>query len=232
MASDRDRLVEEHLDLVHAIASKLKRKLGKTMDEGDLVGYGTQGLIEAAKKFDPGHGTPFAAFAYYRIRGAMFDGMRTMGWYSRSDCARFRAEERASEYLSAAGEREAAEKVASASAASKDKAELLQDIADLLSGVATVHITCLESARELPDDRFKAPDDELFESEERWRVREAVATLPDKERQLMELYYFADLNLEAAGAKLGLSKSWASRLHTRAVHHLREALGEPDHGTG
>jgi RNA polymerase sigma factor for flagellar operon FliA len=229
MASDRDRLVNEHLPLVYAIASKLKRKLGKTLEEGDLVGYGTQGLIEAAKKFDPSHGTPFAAFAYHRIRGAMFDGMRTMGWYSRSDCARFRAEERAGAYLAAAGEREAAEKLADASAASKDKAAILQDIADLLSGVVAVHITCIESASEIPDERFKAPDATLLEGEARAQVRAALAALPEKERQLMELYYFADMSLESAGAKLGLSKSWASRLHARAVNLLRDTLGGAVH---
>jgi RNA polymerase sigma factor for flagellar operon FliA len=232
MASDRDRLVNEHLELVRTIASKLKRKLGKTMDEGDLVGYGTQGLIEAAKKFDPSHGTPFAAFAYHRIRGAMFDGMRTMGWYSRADCARFRAEERAGEYLAAAGEREAAEKIADATAANKDKSAIVQDIADLLSGVAAVHITCIESASEIPDERFKAPDTDLLENEARAQVRSALADLPEKERQLMELYYFADMNLEAAGAKLGLSKSWASRLHARAVNHLRDTLGGAVHEAG
>jgi RNA polymerase sigma factor for flagellar operon FliA len=40
----------------------------------------------------------------------------------------------------------------------------------------------------------------------------------------MELYYFADMKLEDAGKKLGLSKSWASRLHARAVNRLREVL--------
>ena len=85
MAATRDRLVEDHLHLVHSIAAKLRGRLAKTMEPGDLVGYGTKGLIEAAARFDARQGTPFAAFAYHRIRGAIFDGMRTMGWYSRGD---------------------------------------------------------------------------------------------------------------------------------------------------
>jgi RNA polymerase sigma factor FliA len=60
------------------------------------------------------------------------------------------------------------------------------------------------------------------------RVRAAVAALPDKERRLMELYYFADKNLEEAGAELGLSKSWACRLHARAVDLLRDTMGDAD----
>jgi RNA polymerase sigma factor FliA len=232
MAAPRDPLVEQHLHLVHAIADKLKRKLGMTMEPGDLVGYGTQGLIEAAKKFDPKHGTAFSTFAYYRIRGAIFDGMRTMGWYSRVDYARFRAEERANAYMAAAAEREATEKSANsagtAQVKSEDKSDVLADIAEVLSGVATVHITSIEAARDAPDDRFMAPNQAALEAEGRERVRAALATLPDKERQLMELYYFADMKLEDAGQKLGLSKSWASRLHARAVNRLREALEEGD----
>ena len=60
------------------------------------------------------------------------------------------------------------------------------------------------------------------------RVRQAVAALPEKERRLMELYYFADKNLEEAGAELGLSKSWACRLHARAVELLRAAIDDAD----
>jgi RNA polymerase sigma factor for flagellar operon FliA len=230
MVVARDQLVEQHLHLVHAIAAKLRHRLGKTMEPGDLVGYGTQGLIEAAKKFDPRQGTAFGTFAYYRIRGAIFDGMRTMGWYSRGDYARFRAEERANEYMAAASAREAALRAASpagrAQGQSEDKSQVLEDIAEVLGAVATVHITSIEAARDAPDDRFKAPDEEVLQAEGRERVRAALATLPDKERRLMELYYFADMNLEDAGKKLGLSKSWASRLHSRAVNHLREVLQE------
>jgi RNA polymerase sigma factor for flagellar operon FliA len=239
MAASGDQLVEQHLHLVHSLADKMKHWLGRTMEPGDLVGYGTQGLIEAAKKFDPRQGTAFRTFAHYRIRGAIFDGMRRMGWYSRVDYARFRAEERANEYLAAALAREAADKAAHPASQDKpedkpedrpeDKSKLLEDIAEILGGVAAVHITSIEAARDAPDDRFQAPDAAVLEAEVRERVRAALSKLPERERRLMELYYFADMRLEEAGKKLGLSKSWASRLHSRAVNHLREFLeeGEP-----
>lgn len=231
MAAHRDQLVEQHLPLVHSIAAKLRGRLGKTMEPGDLIGYGTQGLVEAAKKYDPKHGVAFSTFAYYRIRGAMFDGMRTMAWYSRSDYARFRAEERENEYLANAADRDGAERAARTTAAT-DKAELLEDIADLLGGVAAVHIASLHAAHDLVDDRAEAADDLAASAEERARVREALDKLPKKERQLMDLYYFGDMSLDAAGAKLGLSKSWASRLHARAIGLLREALGGGELSSG
>lgn len=230
MAADWERLVEQHLHLVHAIAAKLQPRLGKTMERGDLVGYGTQGLIEAARKYDPRHGTAFSTFAYYRIRGAMFDGMRTMAWYSRAEYARYCAEERGDAFLANAAAREAALGAARAAGGvatnKQDKTELLNDIAQLLGGVAAVRIACIEAAQAVPDDRFQAADARVEACEDRQRLRAALARLPEKERQLIELYYYADMNLDSAGAKLGLSKSWASRLHARAVTHLREALAE------
>jgi RNA polymerase sigma factor FliA len=224
--SERDRLIAEHLSLVQAIAGKLKRSLGKSIDFDDLVGYGHKGLIEAAERFDSKQGVTFTTFAYYRIRGAMLDGMRTMGWYSRADYARYRAEERAQEYLQNTAEREGAAKEAGADP-NPDKAETLASIAEILSSVATVHITSIEAASKVADDRAPAPDAGLETGQLGVRVREAVASLPEKERRLMEMYYFEEKNLEEAGAALGLSKSWACRLHARAVNLLKEALA-PD----
>ena len=88
-----NQLVEKHLSLVQAIARKVKKTLNASIDVDDLVGYGSKGLVEAAERFDPRHGVAFSTFAYYRIRGAMYDGLRSMGWYSRADYARYRAEE-------------------------------------------------------------------------------------------------------------------------------------------
>ena len=99
---------EKHLALVQAIARKVKRTLGGAIEVDDLVGYGRKGLVEAAERFDGRAGVAFTTFAYYRIRGAMYDGIRAMGWYSRADYARYRAEERANEYLQHQADREGA----------------------------------------------------------------------------------------------------------------------------
>ncbi len=97
---------------------------------------------------------------------------------------------------------------------------------EILAGVATIHITSLEAAAAVPDETRPAPDLAVEGRRMAERVRRAVATLPEKERRLMELYYFADKNLEQAGAELGLSKSWACRLHARAVELLRAAMDD------
>jgi len=229
---ERDRLVEQHVSLVQAVARKLKRQITARVEVDDLVGYGSKGLLEAAERFDPSHGVSFSTFAYYRIRGAMLDGVRTMGWYSRADYARYRAEERANEYLRNQADREGAAAAstvregASAPAAADDKEAALAGVAEILSGIATVHITSLEAAATVADDSLPPPDAALDTGRVGARIHEAVKTLPERERQLMELYYFADKNLEEAGAVMGLSKSWACRLHARAVMLLRDRLAD------
>jgi RNA polymerase sigma factor for flagellar operon FliA len=224
-ASETKALVEKHLSLVQAIARKVKKTVGASIDLDDLVGYGSKGLVEAADRFDGRHGVAFSTFAYYRIRGAMYDGLRTMGWYSRADHARYRAEERANEYLRSQAERQGAGRAQGAEAP-PDPGGALAAVAEILSGLATVHITSLEAASGVADESLPPPDTAVDTHRVSRRVRDAVVNLPPKERKLMELYYFADKNLEEAGAELGLSKSWACRLHARAVDLLRDALGD------
>lgn len=224
MAADKKRLVEQHLSLVQAIARKVKKTLGRSIELDDLIAYGSQGLVEAAERFDARPGVAFSTFAYYRIRGAMFDGLRTMGWYSRADYARYRAEERANEYLQSHADREGAQPEASARPG--DAAEALAAVAQVLSGVATVHITSLEAAAHVADQTFASPDAGIDPGRLGRRMRQAITTLPEKERRLMELYYFEEKTLEEAGGALGLSKSWACRLHARAVDLLRAAMAD------
>src|SRR5450432_2383271 len=223
-ASEKKELVERHLSLVQAIARKLKKTLGARIDYDDLVAYGAKGLVEAADRYDARPGVAFTTFAYYRIRGAMFDGLRTMGWYSRADYARYRAEERANEYLQTHADRPAGEEGGASKTA--DAAETLAAVAQVLSGVAAVHITSLEAASSVADETFAAPDAAIDTGRLGTRVRDAITKLPEKERRLMEMYYFEERTLEDAGGALGLSKSWACRLHARAVELLRAAMAD------
>jgi RNA polymerase sigma factor for flagellar operon FliA len=157
-----------------------------------------------------------------------------MGWYSRSDYARYRAEERANELLQAESERDAAARSAAAREpgaggaadppAGTAAGAALDSVAEILAGIATVHITSLEAAATIADESLPAPDAHIDNGRLGLRVRGAIQQLPERERQLMELYYYSGKNLEEAGAEMGLSKSWACRLHARAIHLLRDAL--------
>src|SRR5262249_46750647 len=154
---------------------------------------------------------------YYRVRGAIFDGLRGMGWLPRGEYARARFEERAAAYLANLASREAGTARA-AGAPNTALEDEMRDLADALGGVATVFITTLTLKHgESLQDQAPQPHERLERREAERRIGQVLKTMPDKERRLIEMYYFEDKTLEEAGAVLGLSKSWASRLHARAI---------------
>lgn len=217
--AEKQRLVNEHVNLVNGLAVQLHKGIAKGLDQEDLQSYGMQGLLEAAERFDARHGAAFATFAYYRIKGAMMDGVRTMGWYSRADYARYRAEERANAYLQAESER-----TPESSLEAESSAELMAGIAHVLDAVASVHIVSIDAASSVTDESRPNAEEALGDHQSDAIVRAAVAALPEKEKELMTLYYFQGKTLEEAGSRLGLSKSWACRLHARAVDLLKKSL--------
>jgi RNA polymerase sigma factor for flagellar operon FliA len=220
--AERQRLVESHLSFVRSVAAKVKEQLPREIEFDDLVAYGTQGLIEAAERYDPAHGTAFTTFSYYRIRGAIFDGLRGMGWVPRGEYARMRFEERSNAYLQNLNDRDTGTAAADREDLSLD--DDVRAIADALGGVAAIFVMALDALAEEPADGAPRPEQLVEEEQQRRVVREALASLPEKERKLLELYYFEDKSLLDAGTALGLSKSWASRLHARAVTLLKDAL--------
>jgi RNA polymerase sigma factor for flagellar operon FliA len=74
-----------------------------------------------------------------------------------------------------------------------------------------------------------APDDLAARHEAYRRLAGAMAQLPERERALIEAHYGEDLTLDAAGRRLGLSKSWTSRLHARAIDKLARLLEDSEH---
>ena len=82
--------VLEHMGLVRSIAVSMGRNYPRHVDIEDLVQAGMVGLMEAAQRFDPEHGVPFAAFASRRIRGAINDSVRESAWMTRGARAKYK----------------------------------------------------------------------------------------------------------------------------------------------
>jgi RNA polymerase sigma factor FliA len=220
---DRRALAEQYTPYVRSIAGKIKKSVAREIEFDDLVEYGMVGLLEAADRFDAAHGANFMTFAYYRIRGAIYDGLRGMGWMSRTEYAKARFEERANDYLA-----EVAHAEDEGEAPPENPFEhAVKDLAEAVQGLAAVYLTSLDgaAARKLRDPGQLA-EETLGLEEARVLVRSTVKKLSDQERQLIEGYYYDDMSLEQVGQKLGLSKSWTSRLHARAIDRLHRLLEE------
>ncbi|MEL6545765.1 MAG: sigma-70 family RNA polymerase sigma factor [Myxococcota bacterium] len=218
----RTKLIEKYMPYVRSIAGKVKKTVAKEIDFEDLVEYGMIGLLEAADRYDPQYGANFMTFAYYRIRGAIYDGLRGMGWMSRSEYAKARYEERANEYLQQVSQAiEAGEEVPD-----NPFETAIQDLASAVQGLAAVYITTLDGTEglQVADESTPGAEENLGLEQARGLVRETIKKLSDQERQLLELYYYKEMSLQEVGEHLGLSKSWTSRLHARVIDKLHRML--------
>lgn len=182
----RNELILSFRPYVIRVAHAVVLTVPTYIELDDLIGWGYLGLIEAADRFDASRGVPFRSFAHYRIKGAIYDGLRReFGAHVPSQLG---SEEIATE-----------SDVFCADAAYLDggSPDLFQLAADL------------------------APDHLVWIAELRALVDEAMETLLPIERDVLRHRYFLDKPVVALAGARNLSKSWLSRVHTRALARLR-----------
>jgi RNA polymerase sigma factor for flagellar operon FliA len=215
----KEALVERYDSLIRSIAVQVKARLCVNTETAELVSCGRLGLLEAAERFDQTMGVSFKTFAYYRIRGAMYDGLRKMEVITRRRNPRLQFEEAASQFLNSEANRGSSEPRRSSL---KDD---IQEVYNLISSLVPIYFLASETLDNLPgeESRQSAEQAAAF-GQEKQALRQAIGQLSANERSLIELYYYEDITLEEAASRLGLSKSWASRLHARAISKLRDAL--------
>lgn len=223
---ERQRLIEQHQGLVRSLALNIMRRMPQRVDLEDLIAYGQVGLAEAAESFDPQRGGRFSTFAYHRIRGAIYDGASKMSWFGRGPYWRARYRQRANEVLQVEAETEPEIE----SAASSDQLQAQMRWFKNVTG--TLAVVNLLSEGELPakegnpqgQNGYPEPMAAAVRNEMRGLLDGLIETLPEESRRLIRAAYFEGLSLQEAGRKLGISKSWASRLHANALKRLARSL--------
>jgi RNA polymerase sigma factor for flagellar operon FliA len=213
-----DQFVKEYEGFVRAIALQTRAQLGLDSAIEDLVAFGFQGLLEARQRFDASKGVAFKSFAYYRVRGAILDGVRVMARLPRRAYARLRAAEALDQATEQNGQQQgAAQRAPSAEGT-------LRSIDSILGRVAAAYTVAVTV--EDAEQGAGSPEEALLHEERLTRMRSAVAKLPDRERHMIEGHYFQGKRFDALSAELGISKSWGSRVYAHALDLLREALFE------
>lgn len=218
-----DDLVASHLGLVDALARKILRGLPSFVDVEDLIAFGRIGLIESSRRFDPARGVLFKTFAYYRIRGAIYDGIRKMAWFASAPSAAVTCDAAAGEILQEQAERE--------TEGGGNLEDMIGETRELVGNLVTSRLLSLDASPiEMAEDRATALE-EIEVSEIGQLLRGCLGKLEERERAVLEDYYFNHLTLEEAGAKFGLSKSWTCRLHARAIKKLGKFAQEAGLGS-
>ncbi len=217
---DERQFTEQYEGLVRNIAVKTRDQLCLPCEIDDLLGYGFRGLLEARERFDPSQGVQFKTYAHYRIRGAIIDGVRKMVDLPRRAFARIRA----ARILDA--ECESAGKMRVAVEQSRtDLYASLQGVDAILSRVVTAY--SLGNILDLEPEETETPEDRAIAREQKQAALEALESLPERERLLLRCVYLEERSIDEVARQLGISKSWASRVHGKALDKLRRQIERP-----
>jgi len=228
---DRETYIKEYAHLVKVIAYRLAVRLPPHIDINDLINVGIIGLIDALDGFDPDKGVKVETYISFRIKGAMLDELRRMDWLPRSIREKSKQLER--EYA-----------VMEAKLGRPPTDEEMADVFDmddeefqkLLHKVSAAGVISIEDLgiNEDGDERnilecLADPDSvdpvaRMHLQETNSRLAAAIDELPEKERLVLSLYYYDELNLKEIGRVINLTESRVCQLHSQAIHRLKGKL--------
>lgn len=209
----------EYLSYAEALAWSIRQRLPASTDMDEILSLARLGLLEAARKYDPARRVTFKTFAYYRIRGAILDGIRSMTLHSRREHEKIKFQRAMDLYLQQ-------ETAAPPAAAPVHETRFgVSELRQMLFVMSSVYLMSLDTFAEngfSPAQTRETPHDELERSEACLRLKKIVAKLPEDEQTVIRLYYYENKTLDEIGGVLGLSKSWICRIHARILKKLEK----------
>lgn len=226
----RDDLITRYLPLIKYVVGRMAVTPPSGLDYEDILSFGVFGLIDAVEKFDPEKGYVFQTYAIPRIRGSILDELRKCDWFSRT------GREKVQKY------NRAMEKVLRDTGEMRDE-QIMQELGIGLEEYYEVqelasrgYITSLDDTTPLDDgevpivatlaDERETASEKLDDESDKQQLVEALQELPDRERQMLSLYYYEGLTLKEIGLVMGVTESRVSQIHGKGLAMLRTILRE------
>lgn len=206
----------EYRGLVKAIASDIKRRYRLRVDLDELEAAGLEGLVQAESAFDPGRNASFHTFAYYRVRGAIIDNCRRLGLMRRVYKKKARFEAAANAVMEVQTEH---------LPAGRDAATNSVWLAQTFDALAVSFTLATEPER--VQSATASPESKAEVAQLTRRLGAALDRLTDDEQSVIRRYYLADERMTHIAEAMGMSPSWVSRVHRRALKKLRSVLERP-----
>lgn len=229
--AEKDKLIVEYAPLIKFIAQKIALRLPSNIELDDLISSGVIGLMDAIDKYDPTRDNKFKTYAEFRIRGSILDELRAQDWVPRSVRDKAKLLDRTMVELEAAlGRSPSDEEVAAKLNMSLD------EFYDLVNQVRPVSVLSIDDSTTFSNVDKKSilnilegcalnnPYNQLNMKSVKDVVTKAIEELPERQRLVLSLYYYEDLNLKEIGKVLRVTESRVSQLHAQAVSRLRAKL--------
>lgn len=229
--ADKDKLIVEYSPLIKFIAQKIAVRLPSNIELDDLMSSGVIGLMDAIDKWDPTRDNKFKTYAEFRIRGAILDELRAQDWVPRS----IRDKAKLLDKTMVALEAELG-RIATDDEVAKALDITIDEFHDLLNQVRPVSLLSIDDQPNfsnvdkksilniLEGSKLNNPLNQLNMKTVKDVVTQAIEELPERQRLVLSLYYYEDLNLKEIGKVLRVTESRVSQLHAQAVSRLRNKL--------
>ena len=228
----KEHIIEEYTPLVKYIASRVSLGKNKYMDYDDLVSYGLIGLMDAITKYDESKGIKFSSYASIRIKGAIIDEIRRARPISKGAMDKLNKYNKAVEILQNKLFREPTnEEIA------QQLNMTVADVAEIENYINYISIVSLDdiifsddddmNVMGVIEDKQSPSPEQTFENKEKIsNLSDAISKLKEKDRIVLNLYYYERLTLKEIGKVLEVSESRVCQLHSRAIRNLREKMKE------
>lgn len=223
----RKHSVEDYIPLVKYIASKVSIGRNKSIEYEDLVGYGMIGLMDAMNRFDEEKGMKFSSYASIRIKGAIIDELRKHRPISKGAMDKLKKYNEGIEYLQ--------NKFLKEPSTEEITKHLNINIGDILTIETYINVMATVSLdniilndedemavmHTIEDKRTKTPEEEYLEEELGEILKASIDELKEKDKLILNLYYYEELTLKEVGKILGISESRVCQIHSRALQNLK-----------
>ncbi len=230
-AKTKDEIIIGYAPLIKYIAQKIAAKLPSNIELDDLISCGVIGLMDAIDKYDHTRDNRFKTYAEFRIRGSILDELRAQDWVPRSVREKAKLLEKTYRKIEIELGRPAKDEEMCAelkctqeefyTLLNKSKSISLLNIDDSTSftrGDKKLMIELIEKSR------VTNPFTMVSRENLRDKLKGEIKTLGEKQRLVLSLYYYEDLNLKEIGQILNVTESRVSQLHTQAILKLRAKL--------
>lgn len=217
--AEQESIARHYAPKVKYLATRLKARLPRNVDLGELVSAGSMGLVESFSKFKPQMGVKFDTYAESRIKGAMLDELRRLDWFPRSLRQRVRQIDSAiMQVEQATGKTPGEEELASLTGLS---AKEVREGMEAMHNQACFSLDILENVM-AASDPGGGPFDETASRELIERIAELIEQLTPREKLVLSLYYTDELNMREAAEVMGITEGRVSQLHSQALGRLRK----------
>jgi len=211
--------INDYIGLVKNIASKFSYNLPPVVEYQDLVSAGMIGLLEASRSYDPQKNVKFDTYATYRIRGKILNHLESLSWIPRS------AREKAKKLD------EIVKKLYDELGRNPEDDEIMKELgldensySELINDTLPLNMIPLDNLESINNlDVFDDSNpEELVDRELKINiVKEAIEKLSEKERLVITLYFYEDLNLKEIGHILDVGESRVCQILSTAMTKIR-----------